>query len=87
LKTDEIDKIIAEAVNESKKQSKWHRPGKGSSTSILTARKILNTVFMVGFVLALFVYFAFPEQKVLFFSIGFGAIIVKLIEFYFRFVL
>ena len=85
MKSDEIDKIIAEAVNDSKKQSKWHRPGRGRSTSIATARNVLNAIFMLGFVAAVIVYFAFPEQKMLFFCVGFGAIAVKLAEFYLRF--
>lgn len=85
MKSEDIDKIIAEAVNDSKKQSRWHRPNRGRSTSIQTLRNVLNTVFMLGFVAALVVYFVWPEQKPLFFGIGFGAIIVKLIEFYLRF--
>lgn len=85
MKTNEIDQIIADAVNESKRESKWHRPSKGSSTSIMTARRLLNTLFMIGFILTIIVYFVFPEQKVLFFSLGFGSIILKLVEFYLRF--
>ena len=85
MKSEDIDKIIAEARGDSKKQSKWHRPGRGRSTSIVTARNVLNAIFMVGFVAAVAVYFVFPEQKALFFGIGFGAIAVKLVEFYLRF--
>ncbi|MBQ9363800.1 MAG: hypothetical protein IJT97_10360 [Bacteroidaceae bacterium] len=85
MKSEDIDKIIAEAVNDSKKQSRWHRSNHGRSTSIQTFRNVLNTVFMIGFGAALAVYFFWPEQKVLFFSIGFGAILVKLVEFYLRF--
>ncbi|MBR2153430.1 MAG: hypothetical protein IJ901_02275 [Bacteroidaceae bacterium] len=85
MKSEDIDKIIAEAVNDSKKQSRWHRPERGRSTSIQSLRNVLNTVFMLGFVAALVVYFLWPEQKVLFFGIGFGAILIKLVEFYLRF--
>jgi hypothetical protein len=85
VKSEDIDKIIAEAVNDSKKQSRWHRPERGRSTSIQSLRNVLNTVFMLGFVAALVVYFLWPEQKVLFFGIGFGAILIKLVEFYLRF--
>jgi len=85
VKSNEIDKIIADAVNESKRESKWHRPSKGNSTSILTARRVLNTLFMVGFILTIIIYFVFPENKILFFSFGFGSMILKIIEFYLRF--
>lgn len=85
MKSNEIDKIIADAVNESKRESKWHRPSKGNSTSILTARRVLNTLFMAGFILTIIIYFVFPENKILFFSFGFGSMILKIIEFYLRF--
>lgn len=85
MKSNEIDKIIADAVNESKRESKWHRPSKENSTSILTARRVLNTLFMVGFILTIIIYFVFPENKILFFSFGFGSMILKIIEFYLRF--
>lgn len=86
MNQEDVDKIIADAVAESKNESrkKWHK-GKSSSNSVATARRILNWVFMVGFVAAIVIYFALPEQRVLFFSIGFGAIALKLIEFYLRF--
>ena len=85
MKSEDIDKIIAEAVNDSKRQSKWHRPGRGRSTSIQTARNVLNALHMLGFVAAVVVYFVFPEHRLLFFGIGFGAIVLKLVEFYLRF--
>lgn len=86
MNQEDVDRIIAEAVAESKKESreKWHK-GKSSSNNIETARKVLNWTFMVGFVAAVVIYFALPEQRVLFFSIGFGAVALKLIEFYLRF--
>ena len=86
MNQEDVDKIIAEAVAESKKESskKWHK-GKSSSHNVDTARRVLNWVFMVGFVAAIIIYFLLPEQRVLFFSIGFGAIAVKLVEFYLRF--
>ncbi len=87
MNSEEIDKIIAEAVAESKSQSskKWHKPGKSSADGIMTARKVLNWTFMIGFIAAIIIYFAMPEQKVLFFSVGFGAMVLKLVEFYLRF--
>lgn len=86
MNQEDVDRIIAEAVAESKKESreKWHK-GKSSSNNIETARKVLNWTFMVGFVAAVVIYFALPEQRVLFFSIGFGAVALKLVEFYLRF--
>lgn len=86
MNQEDVDKIIAEAVAESKKvsQKKWHK-GKSSSHNVDTARRVLNWVFMVGFVAAIIIYFLLPEQRVLFFSIGFGAIAMKLVEFYLRF--
>ena len=84
-----MDKLIADAVADSKKNSKWHRPeGKGMSREkVERMRRILNAVFMIGFVACVIIYFAFPENKVLFFSVGFGAMIIKIIEFVIRFML
>ncbi len=84
---EEIDKIIADAVAESKKQSKWHRPSnKGvSPETIAQARKILNLVFMAMGIAAVIIYFTMPEQRLLFFCIGFGAVILKVVEFILRF--
>ena len=86
MNQEDVDKIIAEAVAESKKESqkKWHK-GKSSGHNVDIARRVLNWVFMAGFVAAIIIYFVLPEQRVLFFSIGFGAIAVKLVEFYLRF--
>ena len=86
MNQEDVDKIIAEAVAESKKESrkKWHK-GKSSHDSIATARTVLNWTYMVGFVAAVIIYFLLPEQKALFFSIGFGAVVLKLVEFYLRF--
>lgn len=85
MNQDEIDKLIADAVSDSKKKSRWHRPSGQQSTSIMIARKWLNIIFMAGFAAALIIYFAMPEQKVLFFSVGFGSVVLKLIEFWLRF--
>lgn len=87
MKTDEIDKIIAEALDAEKKK-KTHK-GKPLSTHngnrIAAIRKILNIVFIIGFIAAIIIYFVFPEQKILFFSIGFGALALKIVEFFLRF--
>lgn len=87
MNQEDVDKIIAEAVAESKENSrkKWHKGGT-SSSSVATARRILNWVFMIGFLAAILIYFLLPEQRVLFFCVGFGAVALKLVEFYLRFV-
>lgn len=84
MKTEDIDKIIAEALEEEKKGGKGHRR-RGNSANIRNARKILNILFMTGFIAAVIIYFACPEQRVLFFCIGFGAMLLKIVEFCLRF--
>lgn len=83
---EDVDKIIAEAVAESKKESrkKWHR-GQSAHNTITTVRKVLNWSFMLGFVLAVVIYFTLPDQRILFFGVGFGSVVLKLVEFYLRF--
>ena len=71
MKTDEIDKIIAEAL-EAEKKKKTH---KGKPLSTHNGNRIA----------AIIIYFVFPEQKILFFSIGFGALALKIVEFFLRF--
>lgn len=84
MKADEIDEIIANAVAESKgKSGKPQRKKNGSA--VLKARSVLNILFMLGFLAAVIIYFAMPEQKALFFTVGFGALLLKLIEFALRF--
>jgi len=40
---------------------------------------------MIGFVAAIAIYFLLPEQRALFFGVGFGAILLKVVEFVLRF--
>ncbi|MBO5026048.1 MAG: hypothetical protein J6C86_07920 [Bacteroidaceae bacterium] len=84
MKTEDIDKIIAEALEEEKKGRKGHKR-RGNSANIRNARKILNILFMTGFIAAVIIYFACPEQRVLFFCTGFGAMLLKIVEFCLRF--
>ena len=86
MRQDEIDKIIADAVADSKKSrhGKGHKK-KPSGSSIQTARKVLNGLFMLGFLVAIIIYFTLPEERTLFFCIGFSSIVLKLVEFYLRF--
>ena len=87
MKADEIDKIIAEALEADRKE-KGKRNRRTSNRDVMgIVRKVLNTVFMIGFVAAIVIYFALPEQRLLFFSVGFGALVINLIEFFIRFVL
>lgn len=85
MKADEVDKIIAEALEKDRQQHARHRGTRSKSDASQTARKVLNIIFMVGFVAAIVVYFAVPENRVLFFCLGFGAMLIKIVEFFLRF--
>ena len=85
MKTEDIDKIIAESLEKETKTSKWHRPEKKKSDKIAQVRQVLNAVFMLGFLAAVIIYFAMPENRMLFFCVGFGAMAVKIVEFIIRF--
>ncbi|MBO5750726.1 MAG: hypothetical protein J6R36_07270 [Bacteroidaceae bacterium] len=86
MKTDDIDKIIAEALEEERKKSGGGiRRGKGNSANILKIRRVLNVVFMLGALAAFALYFLLPEQRMLFMGVGFGAMILKIVEFGLRF--
>lgn len=86
MKTEDIDKIIAGALEEEKrKKGGGMRRGNGKSTSVLKARRILNVVFMIGALAAVLIYFLLPEQRMLFMGVGFGAMILKIVEFGLRF--
>ena len=84
MNTEDIDKIIAESL-EKDKASKWHRPQKKKSDKMAQVRQVLNVVFMLGFLAAVIIYFAMPENRVLFVCVGFGAMAIKIVEFIIRF--
>lgn len=84
MEQSEVDKIIAEALADSKKKSRWHKPS-SRNTNILKIRNILNWTFMALFAVAVIVYFMWPEQRTLFFCLGFGAMLLKIVEFFLRF--
>ena len=88
MNQEDVDKIIAEAIAESKneKKKKWHK-GKSSGDTVQKVRQVLNWTFMAGFAAAIVIYFVLPEERVLFFCVGFGAVALKLAEFYLRFML
>lgn len=91
MKTEDIDKIIAEALEKEKdvKRSPWHRPSDDKQQQkrdhIQRVRNMLNTVFMLAFVAAIILYFLLPNDRTAFFCVGFGAIILKIVEFALRF--
>ncbi len=86
MKTDDIDKIIAEALEaEKRKKGGTAKSSDSKSINVDKVRKVLNMLFMIGFVAAVIVYFAYPDQRVLFFSLGFGAMFLKIVEFALRF--
>ena len=84
MRQDEIDQIIAEALEKDKGKSRWHRPSRRNER-IRQVRNVLNIVFMLGFVAAILIYFILPEQRTLFFCVGFGAVALKVVEFILRF--
>lgn len=85
MKADEVDKIIAEALEKDRQQHASRRNTHSKRDGIQTARKVLNIIFMVGFFAAVIIYFALPDNRVLFFSLGFGSILIKIVEFILRF--
>ena len=85
MKADEVDKIIAEALEKDKQQHARSRGRRSKGDAIQTSRKVLNIIFMAGFLAAVIVYFALPDNRVLFFSLGFGAMLIKIVEFILRF--
>ncbi len=85
MKADEVDKIISEALEKDRQQRSYRRSGRSKKDSIQTVRKVLNIIFMIGFLAAIIVYFAIPENRILFFCLGFGAMLIKIVEFFLRF--
>lgn len=85
MNAEEIDKLIAESVEQERRKSRWHRSKKDRRQRTQSLRNVLNAVFMLGFVAAVLIYFAWPGERGLFFCVGFGAVIVKIVEFVIRF--
>lgn len=85
MNTEEIDKLIAESVAREHGKSRWHRPKKDRRQRLQGVRNVLNVVFMLGFVAAVVIYFAWPQERGLFFCVGFGAVLLKVVEFVIRF--
>lgn len=84
MQSDEIDKIIEEALKKDGSKRHHRRP---SQDRTKTVRKILNVIFLVGAAFTLFVFFMYPDNKMLFYCIGFGSILIKIVEYFIRFLL
>lgn len=84
MKQEEIDRAIAEALQQEKGKSRWHRASRRNER-VRQARNVLNILFMVGFVAAIAIYFLLPTERTLFFSVGFTAMALKIVEFILRF--
>lgn len=84
MKQDEIDQVIAEALEKEKGKSRWQRPSRRRER-VMQARNVLNILFMLGFVAAILIYFLLPEQRGLYFTVGISALLLKIAEFVLRF--
>lgn len=83
MNAEEIDKIIEEAQSADKKL------GKSSKKEFPTekVRAVLNALFIIAAVATVVVYFMKPDDKALFYMVGFGALGIKIVEFIIRFTL
>lgn len=84
MKSEEVDKLIEEALAESK-GGKKHKNRNTNNSAKTKARQIINIVFMLGALATVIIYFTCPEQKMLFFSVGFGSVLLKVAEYFIRF--
>lgn len=50
-----------------------------------TVRMILNTIFMIGAIASVIIYFAFPDERGLFTIVIMSSLVVKIVEFFIRF--
>ena len=48
-------------------------------------RFILNTIFMIGAIASVSIYFAFPEERSLFMIVIMTSLAIKIVEFFIRF--
>lgn len=88
MQADEVDKIIEEALRKEGHSGggrrKYHRTNQDRKKAI---RNILNAVFLIGCVVTILVRILCPENKILFFCVGFGSVLIKIIEFIIRLML
>lgn len=50
-----------------------------------TVRMILNTLFMIGALASVIIYFAFPDERSLFLIVIMTSLALKIVEFFIRF--
>ena len=48
-------------------------------------RFILNTIFMIGAIASVIIYFAFPEERSLFMIVIMTSLAIKIVEFFIHF--
>ena len=48
-------------------------------------RMILNTIFMIGAIASVIIYFAFPDERQLFLVVILSSLAIKIVEFFIRF--
>lgn len=85
MNADEVDKIIAEALAESKGKKYKRRNEKSKSFNKDKVRRILNMIFMIGAILTFILYFILPEHKVVSFTIGGISLFIKIVDYFLRF--
>lgn len=77
MNREEIEKLVEESAHQARKH---HR---GPSTDQI--RKVLNTLFLIAAVVGVVCYFAMPENRWIGLGIVGGGMILKVIEFFIRF--
>lgn len=89
MNSEDIDKIIEQALAEEKgeKAGGERRKKRKREEKKKMWKLILNTIFMIGAIATVVVYFACPENRSLFICLGFGSMFVKVIEFAIRFLM
>ena len=50
-----------------------------------TLRNILNTLFLIGAIASVIIYFAFPDERSLFLIVIMSSLAIKIVEFFIRF--
>lgn len=77
MNREEIEKLVEESAHQARKQRK------GPSTDQI--RKVLNTLFLILALIGIICYFAIPDNRWIGIGIVGGGMILKVIEFFIRF--
>ena len=77
MNREEIEKLVEESAAQARKRRK------GPSTEQI--RQILNTLFLIAAVVGIICYFAIPENRWIGLGIVGSGMILKVIEFFIRF--